>query len=155
MWLNFFCAKILFILSIICHHIRRCEDLRVPHFYLLPQKKKKEKRLPHMSLRCTENLVFSSIYGNSTRNSHSHPISWFVIRKPYFIWTLVDIKANTWKLKSLRLQPYSIFFLLKMNFDKFTIALHFFFISSKLAKCLQNLKSIAMSSIYCLNCKFL
>ena len=26
MWLNFFCAKILFILSIICHHIRRCED---------------------------------------------------------------------------------------------------------------------------------
>ena len=26
MWLNFFCAKILFILSIICHHIRRCKD---------------------------------------------------------------------------------------------------------------------------------
>ena len=39
---------------------------------------------------------------------------------------------------SLKLQSYSIFFLLKMNFDKFTIRLHLLLISSMLAKFLEN-----------------
>ena len=51
---------------------------------------------------------------------------------------------------NLRLQPYSIFFLLEVNFDKSTIELHFLRISFMLAKYLKNERSIDMSSINCL-----
>ena len=46
-------------------------------------------------------------------------------------------------------------FLLKMNFDKFTIGLHLLLISSMLAKFLENQNLIVMPLINCLNCKFL
>ena len=123
--------------------------LKVATFYL-----KKKKRLPHLALLCIENLVFSSIYGNSTRNSH--PIFWFVIRKPYFIWTLVVIETNTLKLENLikTTTLYDIF-LLKVNFDKSTIELHFFLIFFMLVKFLQNPRLVTMPLINCLNCKFL
>ena len=39
---------------------------------------------------------------------------------------------------NLRLQPYSISFLLEMNFDKSTIRLYLLFISSMLSKFLEN-----------------
>ena len=39
---------------------------------------------------------------------------------------------------SIILQPYSIFFLLDVNFDKFTVGLDFLLISSMLAKFLKN-----------------
>ena len=45
-------------------------------------------------------------------------------------------------------------FLLKMNFDKFTIGLHLLLISSMLAKFLENQNLIVMPLINCLNCKF-
>ena len=46
-------------------------------------------------------------------------------------------------------------FLLDMNFNKFTIGLHFLLISSMLAKFLKIQRSITMSSIKYLNFKFL
>ena len=45
-------------------------------------------------------------------------------------------------------------FLLKMNFDKYTIGLHFLLIFSILAKFLENQRSITMLSIKCLNTSF-
>ena len=55
----------------------------------------------------------------------------------------------------LIVQLHSIFFLLDVNFDKFTIELHFLLISSILAKFQEDQRSIAMSSIKCLNFEFL
>ena len=56
---------------------------------------------------------------------------------------------------SLKLQLHSISLLLDVNFDKFTIRLHFFHISFMLAKFPKNQRLITMSLINCLNCKFL
>ena len=42
-----------------------------------------------------------------------------------------------------------------MNFDKLTVRLHFLIISVMLAKFQKNQISVAMSSIKCLNFKFL
>ena len=46
-------------------------------------------------------------------------------------------------------------YLLDVNFGKSTIVLYFLLISSILAKFLEDQRSIVMSSINCLNCKFL
>ena len=43
---------------------------------------------------------------------------------------------------------------MEVNFDKLTIRLYFFLISFMVAKILENSRSIAMSSINCLNYKF-
>ena len=51
---------------------------------------------------------------------------------------------------NLKLQPYSISFLLEMNSDKFTIGLHLILISIMLAKFQEYQRLITMSSIKCL-----
>ena len=49
----------------------------------------------------------------------------------------------------------NIFFFLDVNFDNSTIELHFFLISSILAKFQEDQRSIIILSIKCLNLKFL
>ena len=66
-------------------------------------------------------------------------------------WTKLGIKIGY----RLRLQLHSIYFLLDVNFVKFTIGLDFLLISSILAKFQKDKKSIAMLSIKFLNFKFL
>ena len=58
-------------------------------------------------------------------------------------------------MDNITLQLYLIFFLLNVNFDKFTIGLHFLLMSYMFAKFSEDKKSIAMLLINCLNCKFL
>ena len=53
----------------------------------------------------------------------------------YFITFLTKF---SYKIGYKKLQHYSIFFLLEVNFDKFTIRLLFFLISSMFAKFLEN-----------------
>ena len=59
----------------------------------------------------------------------------------------------------LKQQLHSIFFffilLLDVNFDKSTIELHFFLISSVFANFQKDQRTIAISSIKCLNFEFL
>ena len=70
----------------------------------------------------------------------------------FIIEKRIDIFIYEFSLKTTTLLNM---FLLDVNFDKSIIKLYFLLIFFMLAKFLENKKSVVMSSIKCLNLKFL
>ena len=85
-------------------------------------------------------------------NSMQSLLSIMIIFLKYFFSFLFYIKNLRIRF-SYNFTQY--IYLLDVNFGKSTIVLYFLLISSILAKFLEDQRSIVMSSINCLNCKFL
>ena len=105
------------------------------------------------STRWNYNTVLTNISQQASHlcyplNENFHPVRCWA--ETHFKITIGKNLGTKW-VCSLRLQTYS----LELNFEKSTIRLHIFLISSMLKKSLNNLRLTAMLSINCLNCKIL
>ena len=100
------------------------------------------------------NITFFFFHLNSIDSNHLSGICGSKIIDPFYFCSFICGQSLVIKLViSYNLTQY--LFLLKVNFDKSTIRLYFLLIYSILVKFLENWRSIVMSSINCLNYKFL